>query len=166
MAERIEALVIGAGAVGLAIGRALALSGIEVAVIDRGSNIGTETSSRNSEVVHAGIYYPSGSLKARLCVEGRHLLYEFCERQGVAFRRTRKTDRRCRSLRTATTPQHCSSGQGERRRRHPILRRRGGARSGTGGSVPRRSHFPFDRNLWTRRVIWRPFAWMRKPTEP
>lgn len=84
--DRVDALVIGAGVVGLAVGRALALRGREVIVLEKERAIGTGISSRNSEVIHAGIYYPPGSLKARLCVEGRELLYAYCERHGVGHR--------------------------------------------------------------------------------
>ena len=86
----IDALVIGAGIVGLAIARALALSGRSVVVIESADRIGSETSSRNSEVIHSGIYYPEGSLKARFCVEGRKALYEFCETHGIAHARCGK----------------------------------------------------------------------------
>ena len=72
--EQVDAVVIGAGVVGLAVGRALALSGREVLVLESENAIGTGTSSRNSEVIHAGIYYPAGSLKARLCVQGKQML--------------------------------------------------------------------------------------------
>ena len=72
--DRIDCVVIGAGVVGLAVARALALAGREVIVLEAASAIGTGTSSRNSEVIHAGLYYPPGSLKARLCVRGRELL--------------------------------------------------------------------------------------------
>jgi L-2-hydroxyglutarate oxidase LhgO len=82
--------VVGAGVVGLAVARGLARAGHEVLVIDKALAIGTETSSRNSEVVHAGIYYPAGTLKARLCVEGREMLYRYCTEHGVGFRRTGK----------------------------------------------------------------------------
>jgi len=75
MVERVECVVIGAGVVGLAIARALAWSGREVVVLERASQIGTETSSRNSEVIHAGLYYATGSLKAKLCVAGKEMLY-------------------------------------------------------------------------------------------
>ena len=75
LAERVECVVIGAGVVGLACARALARAGREVIVLERHGQIGTETSSRNSEVIHAGIYYDPGSLKARLCVRGNALLY-------------------------------------------------------------------------------------------
>lgn len=86
----IETLLIGAGVVGLAAARALALSGREVMVLERHDLIGSETSARNSEVIHAGIYYPTGSLKAELCVRGKGLLYDFCERNGVGHKRTGK----------------------------------------------------------------------------
>lgn len=68
---------------GLAVARELAIAGREVLVVDKAADIGSETSSRNSEVIHAGIYYPAGTLKARLCVEGRQLLYDFCAARGV-----------------------------------------------------------------------------------
>ena len=76
---RTEAIVIGAGVVGLAVAAKLAESGIEVVVLEQHNLIGSETSSRNSEVIHAGIYYPTGSKKAQLCVRGKHLLYEHCQ---------------------------------------------------------------------------------------
>ncbi len=88
--EKLDAVVIGAGVVGLAVARALAMAGREVVVLEAEDAIGTHTSSRNSEVIHAGIYYPKGSLKARTCVEGKHLLYEYCESHGVPFRRSGK----------------------------------------------------------------------------
>jgi L-2-hydroxyglutarate oxidase LhgO len=84
--ERIDCVVIGAGVVGIAVARALALAGREVLVLEAAAGIGTETSSRNSEVIHAGIYYPRGSAMARLCVRGKWMLYEFCRAHGVAFR--------------------------------------------------------------------------------
>ena len=90
MAERCDAVVIGAGVVGLATARALARAGREVLVLDRAAAIGTEISSRNSEVIHAGIYYPTGSLKAQLCVRGKALLYDYCERYAVPHRRLGK----------------------------------------------------------------------------
>src|ERR1700722_4172114 len=90
MIERIDCAVIGAGVVGLAIARALALAGREVIVLESESAIGTGTSSRNSEVIHAGIYYATGSLKARLCVAGRPMLYGFCASSSVEHRRVGK----------------------------------------------------------------------------
>jgi L-2-hydroxyglutarate oxidase LhgO len=88
--DTVDAVVIGAGVVGLAVARALALRGREVLILEAAEHFGTETSSRNSEVIHSGIYYPSGSLKARLCVAGRGLLYDFCEGFGVPYRRCGK----------------------------------------------------------------------------
>jgi L-2-hydroxyglutarate oxidase LhgO len=90
MIERIDCAVIGAGVVGLAIARALAQSGREVIVLESESAIGTATSSRNSEVIHSGIYYPTSSMKARFCVRGRDLLYRFCALNSVEHRRTGK----------------------------------------------------------------------------
>ena len=84
--EGVETVVVGAGVVGLAVARALAESGREVIVLDAAKAVGTGISSRNSEVIHAGIYYSPGSLKARLCVAGRRLLYDYCRSRHVAFR--------------------------------------------------------------------------------
>ena len=81
-----DSVVVGAGAVGLAVARALAMRGLETFILEKNAHFGMETSSRNSEVIHAGIYYPRGSLKARLCVAGRDQLYTFCEHNGVGFR--------------------------------------------------------------------------------
>jgi L-2-hydroxyglutarate oxidase LhgO len=94
--ERVDCVVIGAGVVGLACARAMALAGREVIVIEAAASIGTETSSRNSEVIHAGIYYSPGSAKAVMCVRGRQLLYRYCGEHGVAHRR-------CGKLIVATT---------------------------------------------------------------
>ncbi len=82
--------MVGAGAIGLAAARAVARSGREVIVIERERHIGQHTSSRNSEVIHAGIHYPPGSLKARLCVQGREQLYRYCEIHGIGHRRCGK----------------------------------------------------------------------------
>src|ERR1700742_1753528 len=81
--ERIDCIVVGAGVVGLAVARALAMAGREVIILEAAEGIGTETSSRNSEVIHAGIYYPAGSLMARFCVAGRGQLYPYCAEKGV-----------------------------------------------------------------------------------
>ena len=85
-----DCVVVGAGVVGLACARALAMAGREVVVLEREGLIGSHTSSRNSEVIHAGIYYPQGSAKARLCVAGRDRLYAYCESRGVPHRRLGK----------------------------------------------------------------------------
>ena len=88
--DEIECVVVGAGAVGLACARALALGGHEVVVLERAPTIGFETSSRNSEVIHSGLYYPAGSLKAKTCVAGRERLYHYCCEHGVAHARLGK----------------------------------------------------------------------------
>ncbi|MBT3359846.1 MAG: NAD(P)/FAD-dependent oxidoreductase [Rhodospirillales bacterium] len=90
MTESIQCAVIGAGAIGLAIAREMAMRGIEVIVLEESDAIGSDTSSRNSEVVHAGIYYPTDTLKAKLCVEGRDQLYEYFESHGVGYDRCGK----------------------------------------------------------------------------
>jgi L-2-hydroxyglutarate oxidase LhgO len=88
--DEVECVVVGAGVIGLAAARALALAGIEVLVLEQAYTIGFETSSRNSEVIHGGLYYPVGSLKARSCVEGRHRLYTYCREHGVPHARLGK----------------------------------------------------------------------------
>ncbi|MGX7697822.1 NAD(P)/FAD-dependent oxidoreductase [Gordonia polyisoprenivorans] len=90
MTERIDCAVIGAGVVGLAVARRLALAGRNMVVFEAEDSIGTQTSSRNSEVIHAGIYYPTGTRKARLCVAGRDALYRYCRDRGVAHERLGK----------------------------------------------------------------------------
>ena len=82
--EQVDCVVIGAGVIGLAVAREMALQGRETILLERESAFGTISSARNSEVIHAGIYYPKGSLKARLCVEGNRLLYEYCRSHQVA----------------------------------------------------------------------------------
>lgn len=96
--DSIDTLVIGAGVVGLAAARALALAGREVVVLEAENAFGTVTSARNSEVIHAGLYYPTGSRRARLCVRGKAMLYEFCASRQVAHRR-------CGKLIVATAPE-------------------------------------------------------------
>lgn len=83
MTESLECAVIGGGVVGLAVARALARNGLEVVVLEAEEALGTQTSSRNSEVIHAGIYYPEGSLKGRLCVRGKEMLYAYLDSHGV-----------------------------------------------------------------------------------
>lgn len=88
--EKVDCIVAGAGVIGLAIAREATRRGWETIVVEAADAIGTETSSRNSEVIHAGIYYPAGSLKAKLCVEGRNRLYAFAGERGVAHRKCGK----------------------------------------------------------------------------
>jgi L-2-hydroxyglutarate oxidase LhgO len=109
--DRVDAVVIGAGVVGLAIARELAMSGCEVVILDAEDAIGTHTSSRNSEVIHAGIYYPKGSLKARACVEGKQRLYEYCASHGVPHRR-------CGKLIVATSEPQLNELEGIRAKAH------------------------------------------------
>jgi len=101
MSEKVDAIVIGAGVVGLAIARELSALGKEVVIVEADKAIGMGTSSRNSEVIHAGIYYPQGSLKARLCVEGKDRLYDFCKSHGVPYKNLGK-------LIVATSPEQIS----------------------------------------------------------
>ena len=103
--EKVECVVIGAGVVGLAVARALALQGREVMVLEAAHAIGTGTSSRNSEVIHAGIYYPQGSLKASLCVKGKAMLYDYCAARGIGHSR-------CGKLIVATTAEQVAQLQG------------------------------------------------------
>src|SRR3977135_3586263 len=95
--DKVECVVIGAGVIGLAVARRLAQAGREVIILAAAEGIGTVTSSRNSEVIHAGIYYPAGSLMARMCVSGKRALYEYCGDHGIPHRN-------CGKLIVATTP--------------------------------------------------------------
>jgi L-2-hydroxyglutarate oxidase LhgO len=88
--DSVQTVVIGAGVIGLSVARALAIAGHEVIVLEAQEGIGQETSSRNSEVIHAGLYYPPGSLKAETCIQGRQLLYRYCRERGVPYRRVGK----------------------------------------------------------------------------
>lgn len=102
MADAVDCVVVGAGVGGLAVARALALQGREVMVLESADAIGTGISSRNSEVIHAGIYYPAHSLKAKLCVRGRDMLYAYCIERNVPHRR-------CGKLLVATSTGQLSS---------------------------------------------------------
>ena len=103
--EAVDCVVIGAGVVGLAVARALAQAGREVIILEAANMIGSETSSRNSEVIHAGIYYPQGSLKALACVAGKQALYEYCESHNIPHRR-------CGKLIVATSDEQIETLQG------------------------------------------------------
>jgi L-2-hydroxyglutarate oxidase LhgO len=102
--EKVECVVIGAGVIGLAVARRLAQAGREVVIMEAAEGIGTVTSSRNSEVIHAGIYYKAGSLMARMCVSGKRALYEYCSDHGIPHRN-------CGKLIVATTPQETAKLQ-------------------------------------------------------
>jgi L-2-hydroxyglutarate oxidase LhgO len=104
MTDKVECVVIGAGVIGLAVARALALQGREVIVLEAADGIGTGISSRNSEVIHAGLYYPPGSLKAKLCVAGRGMLYAYAQARGVSHQR-------CGKLLVATAPEQIAGLQ-------------------------------------------------------
>ena len=104
-------MVVGAGVIGLAVARELAMAGREVVILDAEDAIGTHTSSRNSEVIHAGIYYAKGSLKARACVEGKRLLYDYCASHGVPHRR-------CGKLIVATSERQLKELAGIRAKAH------------------------------------------------
>ena len=95
--DKVDCVVIGAGVIGLAVARQLAQAGREVIVLEAAEGIGTVTSSRNSEVIHAGIYYRAGSLMAQMCVSGKHALYRYCRDHGIPHRN-------CGKLIVATTP--------------------------------------------------------------
>ncbi|WP_017233650.1 NAD(P)/FAD-dependent oxidoreductase [Pandoraea sp. B-6] len=145
--DKVDCVVIGAGIVGLAVARAMAMAGREVIILESERAIGTGTSSRNSEVIHGGIYYPPGSLKATLCVEGKHRLYAFCASHGVAHRRCGKlivatSDRQVGEL-EAIAANACASGvddlqwltAGEVARREPALQTFGALLSPSTGIV-------------------------------
>ncbi len=128
--DEVECVVVGAGVIGLAVARALALAGREVLVLEQAYTIGFETSSRNSEVIHGGLYYPVGSLKARSCVEGRRRLYAYCSEHGVPHARIGK-------LIVATTERGNPCAREDRRQR-PRKRGRGfGMARSQPGTVPR-----------------------------
>ncbi len=107
--DKVDCVIIGAGVIGLAVARRLARSGREVVILEAAESIGTVTSSRNSEVIHAGIYYPAGSLMARMCVSGKHALYAYCREHGVPHRN-------CGKLIVATTSQESEKLQSIRAR--------------------------------------------------
>ncbi|WP_404379458.1 NAD(P)/FAD-dependent oxidoreductase [Caenispirillum salinarum] len=105
MTERVDCVVIGAGVVGLAVARTLAMKGREVIVLEAEDAIGTITSSRNSEVIHAGVYYPTGSLKARMCVRGNRMLHAYCDARAIPYAN-------CTKLIVATEPEEVDGLKG------------------------------------------------------
>ena len=111
MTEHVHCVVIGAGVVGLAVAREVARGGRDTLVLERHNAIGTETSARNSEVIHAGIYYPRASLKAKLCVAGKGLLYRYCEEFAVPYDRCGKLIVACREAQVAQVRGYIQSAQ-------------------------------------------------------
>ena len=127
--DKVDCIVAGAGVVGLAIARKLARAGREVVVLESTGGIGNGTSSRNSEVIHAGIYYPTGSLMAKLCVRGKRALYEYCDSHGVPTNR-------CGKLIVAT-----SAAEVEKLDAIKSQRRQTTLRTSDSSTRPRRKHW-------------------------
>ena len=106
--DKVDCVIVGAGVVGLAVAAELAKQGREVVVLEQHELIGSETSSRNSEVIHAGIYYPTNSLKAKFCVRGKQLLYDYCASRGVDNKRCGKIIVAANESQRATVEQYIS----------------------------------------------------------
>ena len=135
--DKVDCVVIGAGVIGLAVARRLAQAGREVIVLEAAEGIGTVTSSRNSEVIHAGIYYRAGSLMAQMCVSGKRALYRYCREHGIPHRN-------CGKLIVATTPKETEKLQSIRAHAEAngvddmqLLDGRSGARAGAGAELRR-----------------------------
>ena len=144
--DEFDCVVVGAGVVGLAVARALALAGREVLVLDAAEGIGTETSSRNSEVIHAGIYYPAGSLMARACVEGKHRLYDYCRERGIPHANCGKlivaTDEAEADRLGSIQARAAANGVPDL----TLLTRAGGAGAGAGAALHRGAALALDRH--------------------
>ena len=139
MSADVETIVVGAGAVGLAVARALAQAGHEVMVLEQHELIGSETSSRNSEVIHAGIYYPPGSLRATLCVRGKELLYALLRREQRAARALRQAAGG--HAREPAAQARGDQGDGGQERRH---------RPGAASAAMRRASWSRSSPAWRR----------------
>ena len=137
-----DVLVVGAGVVGLACARALALRGHAVIVAEKTAGIGNGVSSRNSEVIHAGMYYPTGSVRARHCVAGRRLLYAYCAEPRRAAQEMRQAHCRDERPRAGQDRGHPPAGRGERRRGAGVRRRQRAARHGAGAFGVAAVHSP------------------------
>ncbi|MBK8508280.1 MAG: NAD(P)/FAD-dependent oxidoreductase [Candidatus Competibacteraceae bacterium] len=144
--ETVETVVVGAGVIGLAVARELALAGREVVILEALERFGSQTSARNSEVIHAGLYYPPGSLKARLCVRGKELLYHYCAERGIGHRRIGKLLVACEEAELAALARYaeCAAANGaplrplaaaEIRRLEPAVRAVAGLYSESTGIV-------------------------------
>ena len=133
--DKVDCVVVGAGVIGLAVARRLAQAGREVIVLEAAEGIGTVTSSRNSEVIHAGIYYRAGSLMAQMCVSGKRALYQYCRDHGIPHRNCGKlivATTAKRNRKTAIDPGACRS---QWRRRSAVADGRGGAGAGAGAQL-------------------------------
>ena len=146
MTEHVDCVVIGAGVVGLAVARELALAGREVIVLEAAESIGTHTSSRNSEVIHAGLYYPKGSLKARLCIEGKHRLYAYCAERGVPHQRIGKVVVAADESEIPAVESYVSQSAGQRRHRSGVVERRPAARARARSALRGRVPVAIDRH--------------------
>ena len=144
--DSVDCLVIGAGVIGLAVARTLACAGREVIVVEAEEAIGTGTSSRNSEVIHAGIYYPTGLAKTRLCVEGKALLYDFCRAYAVPHQRCGKLIVAARRDRGARARSARGASSRQRRRRPRVADRRRGACARACAEGRARPAFAVDRD--------------------
>ena len=141
-----QVLVVGAGVVGLAIARAAALKGHEVIVAEATKGIGNGVSSRNSEVIHGGMYYPTGSLRALHCPRGRRLMYEFCASHGVPHRKCGKLIVATEDAEVAKMEAILKQGQANGVEGFSDDRRRGGARDGAGAHLRRGAAFAGNRH--------------------
>ena len=153
--DEVECVVVGAGVVGLATARALALAGLEVLVLERAYTIGFETSSRNSEVIHAGLYYPAGSLKALLCRRAKAPLLLLSRARGSSCP-NRQADRRHRASRTRGSRANCQRRPGKRCQRSPVAQRPTGATARTSVALRRRLALALYRNRRQSRTDARP----------
>ena len=144
--EEVDCVVVGAGVVGLAVARALALAGREVIILEAAEGIGTETSSRNSEVIHAGIYYPANSLMARFCVAGRRAAVCVLRGERRAAPQLRQADRRDQRAGRRDAGRHQAARRGQRRRRHARADRRRGDRNGAEPALHQRAAVAGDRH--------------------
>ena len=141
-----QVLVVGAGVIGLAVARAAALAGHEVIVAEADRGIGNGVSSRNSEVIHGGMYYPTGSLRAHHCVRGRRMLYEFCASARRAAPQVRQADRRHQGAEIAKVEAILKQGQTNGVEGLEHDRRQRGARAGACAGLRRGAAFAGDRH--------------------
>ena len=154
--EEVDCVVVGAGVVGLAVARALAMAGREVIILEAAEGIGTETSSRNSEVIHAGIYYPANSLMARFCVAGRRQLYAYCAEKGVPHINCGKLIVATNAQEDAHAGRHQAARRGQRRRGHAGADRSRGDRAGAQPALHQRPAVARHRDHRQPQLSWSP----------